>query len=453
MTRLKVSTTELSENTGPTAAVSPSGSTTTGTLRCRLCGESVPAAPVHVCEYCFGPLEVVYDEGAVRRTLSREAVAARAPNLWRYRELLPVGGEPQVGAEVGFTPLVPAPRLGAALGIEELWVKNDAVNYPTLSFKDRVVAVALNRAHELGLDAVGCASTGNLANAVAAQAAQLGVPAWIFIPEDLEREKVLATAVYRPRLVRVKGVYDDVNRLCAEVADRYGWGIVNVNLRPYYAEGSKTMGFEIVEQFGWKAPAQVVAPMAGGALLTKLRKAFLELERYGLAADTSETRVFGAQAAGCAPIVEALHRGETRVRPVRPKTIARSLAIGNPADGPFAIHDIRESRGWAEAVTDAEIVEGIRLLAEHAGIFAETAGGVTVAVARKLAAQGRLRTDGPTVLCITGNGLKTPDAVAGTLEAAPSIEPRLAAVAGLVEAETEPGGPGARATTEVATWR
>ena len=407
--------------------------TTTQFLRCRLCGESVPAAPVHVCEACFGPLEVVYDDAAIAASLSRETIAARPPNLWRYRELLPLNGEPRVGHDVGFTPLLPAPSLGRALGIEDLWIKNDAANSPTLSFKDRVVAVAVNRALEFDLPAVGCASTGNLANAVAARAASAGLPAWIFIPEDLEREKIIATAVYAPRLVRIRGVYDDVNRLCAEVADRWGWGIVNVNLRPYYAEGSKTVGFEIVEQLGWRPAANVVAPMAGGSLLTKLRKAFLDLERFGLAPGASRTRVFGAQAAGCAPIVEALHRGETHVRPVRPNTIARSLAIGNPADGPFAIQAIRESGGWAEAVTDAEIVEGIRLLARHEGIFTETAGGVTVAVARKLAAQGRLAADGPTVLCITGNGLKTPDAVSAELDIGPVIDARLADVARLVE--------------------
>lgn len=410
-------------------------STTTEELRCRLCGECVPASPVHVCEYCFGPLEVIYDDEAVSRTVSREAIEARPPNLWRYRELLPVSGSVRVGEDVGFTPLLPAPRLGEVLGIEQLWVKNDAVNFPTLSFKDRVVAIAVHRALAFGLPAVGCASTGNLANAVAAQAAMAGVPAWIFIPDDLEREKILATAVYAPNLVRVRGVYDDVNRLCAEVADRWGWGIVNVNLRPYYSEGSKTVGFEIVEQLGWEPPANVVAPMAGGSLLTKLRKAFLELDRFGLAPGAAETRVFGAQAAGCAPIIEALHRGERQVRPVRPKTIARSLAIGNPADSPFAVQSMLDSGGWGEAVSDAEVVEGIRLLAEHAGIFGETAGGVTVAVARKLAQQGRLRDDGPTVLCITGNGLKTPDAVSAELDLGPLIEPRLQAVAEIAETQ------------------
>jgi threonine synthase len=403
-------------------------------LRCRLCGAETLAEPTHVCETCFGPLEIVYDAAAFQG-LTRARIAARPKNLWRYRELLPLEEAPRVGLAVGFTPLIPAPRLGAALGIEDLWIKNDAVNHPTLSFKDRVVAVAVNRALEFGLSAVGCASTGNLANAVAAQAAAAGLPAWIFVPENIEYEKIVATSIYRPNLVRVRGVYDDVNRLCAEVADRFAWGMVNVNLRPFYGEGSKTVAFEIVEQLDWRAPANVIAPMAGGALVTKIRKGLLELERAGLADGTAETRVFGGQAAGCAPIVNALWRGDALVKPVRPDTIALSLAIGNPADGPFAVAAMRESGGWGEAVTDGELVECIRLLAESEGIFTETAGGVTVAAARKLAAAGRLAKGGPTVICITGNGLKTPGAVAGTLTPAPIIEPRLAAVRELVEGE------------------
>jgi len=406
------------------------------TLRCRLCGAETPAAPVHVCELCFGPLEVKYTRNA-KAPLTREQIASRTPDMWRYRELLPLAGEPRIGTRVGFTPLVPAPRLGAALGIDDLWIKNDAVNHPTLSFKDRVVAVAINRALEFGLTAVGCASTGNLANSVAAQAASAGLPAWIFVPEDLEREKIIATLVYGPNLVRVRGVYDDVNRLCAEVADRFAWGMVNVNLRPYYGEGSKTVAFEIVEQLGWRAPANVIAPMAGGALVSKIRAGLLELEATGLADGTSRTRVFGGQAAGCAPIVGAFRRGDAFVHPVRPVTIARSLAIGNPADGPFAIAAMRESGGWADAVTDAEIVQAIRLLADTEGIFTETAGGVTVGVTQKLAAAGRLAA-GPTVICITGNGLKTPDAVASALAAAPLIDARLDRVMALVDAGTAP---------------
>jgi threonine synthase len=390
-------------------------------------------APVHVCEYCFGPLEIELDP-SIAGAITRELIESRPQNLWRYRELLPLNEDPKVGLAVGCTPLVAAPRLAEALGLDEVYVKNDSVSYPTLSFKDRVVAMAINKAMEFGLTAVGCASTGNLANAVAAQAAQAGLEAWIFIPEDLEREKIVATAVYGPRLVRVRGVYDDVNRLCAEVADRFGWGLVNVNLRPFYAEGSKTMGYEIVEQLGWRAPANVVAPMAGGSLVTKLRKAFVELEKYGLAKGTAETKVYGAQAAGCGPIIEALHRGDRMVSPVRPSTIAKSLAIGNPADGPFAIQAMKESGGWGEAVTDEEVVAGIRLLAQTEGIFTETAGGVTVAVARKLAQQGKLAGQGPTVLCITGNGLKTPDAVSGEIDYGPVIDAKLSEVVELAEA-------------------
>jgi threonine synthase len=392
-------------------------------------------APVHVCEFCFGPLEIAYDKQAIAGSISRELITSRPTNLWRYRELLPLNEPPKVGLDVGFTPLVAAPRLAHALGLEELWVKNDSVSYPTLSFKDRVVAMAINKAIEFGLTAVGCASTGNLANAVAAQAAQAGLEAWIFIPEDLEREKIVATAVYGPKLVRVRGVYDDVNRLCAEVADRFGWGLVNVNLRPFYAEGSKTMGYEIVEQLGWRAPTNVVAPMAGGSLVTKLRKAFEEMETYGLAEGTTATKVFGAQAGGCGPIIEALHRGDSMVSPVRPNTIAKSLAIGNPADGPFAIQAMKESGGWGESVTDEEIVAGIRLLAETEGIFTETAGGVTVAVARKLVEQGKISRDGATVLCITGNGLKTPGAISDEVDYGPVINARLSEVVELAEAQ------------------
>ncbi len=404
------------------------------TLRCRLCGEVTDAGPYHVCEHCFGPLEVGYDLESLRGTLTRELIRSRPTNLWRYRELLPIGTDPVGGHAVGWTPLLPAPRLGEALGIEDLWIKADSSNHPTQSFKDRVVAIALQRAHEFGIKVVGCASTGNLANSVAAQAAAAGLEAWIFIPEDLEPEKVTATGVHGARLVRIRGVYDDVNRLCAEVSDRFGWGIVNVNLRPYYAEGSKTVGFEIVEQLDWSLPANVVAPMAGGSLITKLGKSFREFGEVGLIDDGPKPRLFGTQAAGCAPIINALHEGEGRVRPVRePKTIARSLAIGNPADGPFALQAMLDSGGWGEAVSDDEIVEGIRLLASLEGVFTETAGGVVVAGAARLAREGRFASDGPTVLCITGNGLKTPDAARSTFELGEPIEPRLSEVERLAE--------------------
>jgi threonine synthase len=398
-------------------------------LVCTNCGRPTEAAPVHICEECLGPLAPAYDPA---RTLpSRAEIASRAPSLWRYREFLPFEGTPVLSLDSGFTPLVDAPSLAARLGVARALVKNDAVCHPTLSFKDRVVATALNAAHAFGLGVVGCASTGNLANAVAAHAARAGVPAWIFIPEDLEPAKVTGTAVYGPNLVRVRGNYDDVNRLCAQVADRFGWGLVNVNLRAYYGEGSKTQGFEIVEQLGWRFPSAVIAPMAGGALVTRLARAFAEFRDAGLV-DGGLPRLYGAQADGCAPIVRAVERGDDVIAPERPATIARSLAIGNPADGRTASHAIRTSGGWGARVSDAELVAGIRLLAETTGIFTETAGGVTVAAALRLARDGRLRADDELVLCITGNGLKTTDAVAGALPDAPIIAPSLREVATLV---------------------
>jgi len=387
-------------------------------------------APVAVCEQCLGPLDPVLDPG--RALPTREAIAARPRSLWRYREWLPFDGEPTLSLDTGSTPLVAAPRLAARLGVSRAWVKNDAVSHPSLSFKDRVVATAINAAAAFGLDTIGCASTGNLANAVAAQAARAGLKAWIFIPEDLEAAKVVGTAVYGPRLVRVRGHYDDVNRLCAQVADQFGWGIVNVNLRGYYGEGSKTMAFEIAEQLGWRLPTAVVAPMAGGSLVTKLRKGFQEFTAAGLVTGNLP-RLFGAQAAGCAPIVRLVQTNADAIEPVVPRTIARSIAIGNPADGLFAKRAILESGGWAAAVSDPEIVAGIRLLAEETGVFTETAGGVTVAAALALAAEGRLRPDDELVLCITGNGLKTTDAVAPALGEAPLIAPRLAEVRALVQ--------------------
>ena len=397
---------------------------------CRACGTVHDPAPVAVCEQCLGPLDPVLDPG--RALPTREAIAARPRSLWRYREWLPFDGEPTLSLDTGSTPLVAAPRLAARLGVSRAWVKNDAVSHPSLSFKDRVVATAINAAAAFGLDTIGCASTGNLANAVAAQAARAGLKAWIFIPEDLEAAKVVGTAVYGPRLVRVRGHYDDVNRLCAQVADQFGWGIVNVNLRGYYGEGSKTMAFEIAEQLGWRLPTAVVAPMAGGSLVTKLRKGFQEFTAAGLVTGNLP-RLFGAQAAGCAPIVRLVQTNADAIEPVVPRTIARSIAIGNPADGLFAKRAILESGGWAAAVSDPEIVAGIRLLAEETGVFTETAGGVTVAAALALAAEGRLRPDDELVLCITGNGLKTTDAVAPALGEAPLIAPRLAEVRALVQ--------------------
>jgi threonine synthase len=402
-------------------------------LICSNCGSRFDAEPTAICFQCLGPLVPEYD--ATRTLPDRNAIARRAPSLWRYREWLPFTGSPTLSLDSGFTPLVESPALARRLGIARAWVKNDAVSHPTLSFKDRVVSTAINAAHAFGLDVIGCASTGNLANAVAAHAARAGLEAWIFIPHDLEPAKVLGTSVFGPKLVRVRGTYDDVNRLCAQVADSFGWGLVNVNLRAYYGEGSKTMAFEIIEQLGWRAPTAIVAPMAGGALVTKLHRGFHEFSEAELF-DGALPRIHGAQAEGCAPIVRLLERGSGRIEPEIPSTVARSLAIGNPADGLTAARAITETNGWAAKVSDAELVEGIRLLAETTGIFAETAGGVTVAAALQLARAGRLRPDDEVVLCITGNGLKTLDAVAGSLPEAPVIAPRLSAVAALVEAAT-----------------
>jgi threonine synthase len=405
-------------------------------LRCRGCGTEFPVAPTHVCDRCFGPLEVAFDYDAIRGAVSRDTIATGASSLWRYRDLLPVPTvEPiePVHLGGGLTPLVRASRLGQALGLDDLWLKNDTVN-PTWSFKDRVVSVALTAARAFGFDIVACASTGNLANSVAAHAAKAGFGAYVFIPHDLEQTKVLASAVYGPTLVAVRGNYDDVNRLCSEVADEYGWGFVNINLRPYYAEGSKTIGFEIAEQLGWRLPEQVVAPMASGSMMVKIDKAFRELIEVGLV-DASPWRMFGAQALGCSPIAAAFAAGEDEPTPVRPDTIAKSLAIGNPADGGPAIAVARRTGGDMDKVTDDEITDAMRLLARTEGIFAETAGGVTVAVLRKLAAAGRVERSARTVAIISGNGLKTVDAVPGapTFTVGPSIDD-FEAAAGLAPA-------------------
>jgi threonine synthase len=398
-------------------------------LACRRCGARFDPGPVAICSECVGPLEPVYDPA--RPLPTRLEIEARPRSIWRYREWLPILSEPVVSLDTGFTPLVDAPALARALGVRRALVKNDAVSHPTLSFKDRVVAVALNAAAGLGITTVGCASTGNLANAVAAQAARAGLAAWIFVPEDLEVGKIVGTAIYGSRLVRVRGTYDDVNRLCAQVCDRFGWGLVNLNLRSYYGEGSKTMAFEIAEQLGWRAPDAVIAPMAGGSLVTKLDKGFRELAAAGLVGGAAP-RLYGAQAAGCSPIVSLLERGGETIEPVVPRTIARSIAIGNPADGASAAKAIRASGGAAQAVTDEELVAGIRLLAETTGVFTETAGGVTVAAARRLAEAGKLRPTDELVLCITGNGLKTVEAVQPALPQAPVIAAKLREVAALV---------------------
>ena len=399
-------------------------------LRCRNCGAERAPAPVAICDQCLGPLDPVYDP--TRRLPDRATIAGRAPSLWRYQEWLPFDGEPVLSLDTGFTPLVEAPALARRLGVAHAWVKNDTVCHPSLSFKDRVVAAAINAAAAFGLDTIGCASTGNLANAVAAHAARAGLKAWIFIPDELEAGKVVGTSVYGARLVRVRGTYDDVNRLCAQVADRFGWGVVNVNLRSYYGEGSKTVAYEVVEQLRWRLPSAVVAPMAGGSLLTKLRKGFGEFLDAGLVSGPAP-RLYGAQAAGCAPIVRLVERGGGQIEPEIPQTICRSLAIGNPADGAFAARANRETGGWAAAVSDEDLVAGIRVLAEDVGVFGETAAGATTAAALALARAGRFRPDDELVLCITGHGLKTLEAVSGALAVAPVIDPRLREVAALVE--------------------
>ena len=379
-------------------------------LICRECGKEYPTEAIHVCELCFGPLEVKYNYDEIRETMSRASVEAGPKSLWRYKELLPIEGSPTVGLCAGMTPLVHAKNLGAFLGLDELYIKNDCVNHPTLSFKDRVVAVALTRARELGYETAACASTGNLANSVAAHAAQSGMQCYVFIPGDLEAAKVLGNLIYRPKVVEIEGNYDDVNRLCSEIAGERRWAFVNVNIRPYYAEGSKTLAFEVVEQLGWRAPDQVVVPMASGSLLTKIWKGLTEFKKIGFLKDVS-TKVNGAQAEGCSPIATAFKDGRDFFKPVKPNTIAKSLAIGNPADGYYALKTAAESGGAMEAVTDDEIIEGIKLLAQTEGVFAETAGGVTIGALRKLVKQGMIKKNDVTVAYITGNGLKTQEAV------------------------------------------
>jgi threonine synthase len=398
-------------------------------LKCRECGRGYPASPIHVCEFCFGPLEVDYDYEAIGARVSRARIEAGPPSIWRYADLLPLDvpdGEPPIGPHVGFTPLVRAHNLAREWGVRELYVKNDAVCHPTCSFKDRVVAIAVAKAREFGFDTVACASTGNLANSVAAHAAEAGLKACVFIPADLEQGKVIGTLVYAPTLVEVQGTYDEVNRLCAEIGDKYHWAFVNINLRPYYAEGSKTMGYEIAEQLGWRAPAHVVVPCAGGSLLTKIAKAFQELARLGLIPQ-ARTRMYAAQAAGCGPIVTMIQKDTDVLEPVRPQTIAKSLAIGNPADGYYAYRAVKDSGGYGEHATDEEIIDGMRLLARTEGIFAETAGGVTVAATRKLIEAGRIPRDEPIVMCVTGNGLKTPDVLHDRLGSDVTIQPSLQA--------------------------
>ncbi len=393
-------------------------------LRCRECGELYPKAALHVCELCFGPLEVVYDYEKIKKSISRDIIASRKKGMWRYRELLPIDGEPVVGHDTGFTPLVRSHNLARKLGVKELYIKNDTVNHPTFSFKDRVVSVAISKAKELGFDTVACASTGNLANSVAANAAACGMKSYVFIPYNLEHAKVLNTQVYGANVVGIRGNYDEVNRLCSEIAGKYGWAFVNITIRPYYAEGSKTLALEVAEQLGWSAPQNIVVPMASGSLLTKVYKGFKELHELGLIHDMN-TKIYGAQATGCSPISTAVKEHQELFKPVIPKTIAKSLAIGNPADGFYAIDTINKTGGWAEDVSDDEVIEGIKLLSETEGIFAETAGGVTVGVAKKLIEKGILPKNESVVLLITGNGLKTQEALLNKVDSLTVIPARL----------------------------
>ena len=392
-------------------------------LECTVCQNRIDIQPETVCPACFGPLEVRYDYESIRGRLTAGDIRQRPTSMWRYHELLPSIDRGTPDTPIGWTPLVKAPRLGRALGLSRLYVKNDAVNYPTLSFKDRVVSVALAKATDFGFETVACASTGNLANAVGAQASLLGLKGLLFIPEDLEPQKIIASACYSSQVIKVSGNYDAVNRFCTELAYRENVAVVNVNLRPFYSEGSKTVAFEIAEQLGWRLPDQVVVPMAGGSLISKMGKAFTELQKVALVPE-QPVAIFGAQATGCAPISTLVKTGAIEQISVTPDTAVKSLAIGAPADGLKAAKIIRESGGWAEDVTDEEAVAGITLLAESEGIFAEAAGGVTVAVTQKLLHQGRLDPDAVTVICITGNGLKTADLTASRAENLPVIEPK-----------------------------
>ena len=393
-------------------------------LKCKECGAEYELQAKHVCDLCFGPVEVTYDYDALRQRVSRETIEAGPNSIWRYRPFLPVQTDNPIDVGTGMTPLLNARRLARHLGLKKLYIKNDAVNMPTLSFKDRVVSVALTRARELGFSTVSCASTGNLANSTAAIAAHAGLDCCVFIPADLEAGKVLGTLIYNPTLMAVKGNYDQVNRLCSEVANTHGWGFVNINLRPYYSEGSKTLGFEVAEQLGWQLPDHIVAPLASGSLFTKIYKGFQEFIKVGLVDDKS-VRFSGAQAEGCSPIAQAFREGRDFITPVKPNTIAKSIAIGNPADGVYALEVAQKTNGNIESVNDAEIIDGIKLLAETEGIFTETAGGTTIAVLKKLVEAGKIDPDETTVAYITGNGLKTQEAVQGYIGEPLTIEPKL----------------------------
>jgi threonine synthase len=393
-------------------------------LRCKECKKEFPKDPIHVCEFCFGPLEVDYDYDKIKQVVSRKSIEAGPPTMWRYKDLMPLDQEPTVGHHVGFTPLVRAHNLGKVLGLKNLYIKNDSVNHPTFSFKDRVVAVAVSKAVEFGFDTISCASTGNLANSVASHAASAGLKSYIFVPDGLEAGKILGTNVYGTQLIAVKGSYDDVNRLCSEIGANHDWAFVNINIRPYYGDGSKSYGYEIAEQLGWKAPDNVIVPVAGSSLITKIWKAFHEFEMLGLI-DGVPTKIFAAQATGCSPVTTAIKNGVDTIIPVKPNTIAKSIAIGNPADGYYGVKTANESGGYGDDVSDEEIVKAMQLLAETEGIFTETAGGVTVGVTQKLVEQKRIKPDEVTVICVTGNGLKTQEALADCYPPPPVIEPHI----------------------------
>jgi threonine synthase len=393
-------------------------------LHCRECGREYPLQPSHVCEFCFGPLEVTYDYDAQRKAVSRQSIENGPISLWRYRDLLPCDADRAVDLNAGFTPLLRARNLGEALGLSQLYIKNDCTN-PSWSFKDRVVAVASTKALEFGFDTLACASTGNLANSVAAHAARAGIKAYVFVPSNLESGKLIGSAVYGATLVAVDGSYDDVNRLCSELADKYPWAFVNINVRPYYSEGSKTLAYEVAEQLGWRAPDHCIVPMASGSLLTKIGKGLDEMAKLWLL-DSVQTKISGAQALGCSPIVTAWQAGTLNIRPVKPNTIAKSLAIGNPADGYYALKVIGDSGGSAVASDDDEIVDGIKLLAESEGVFAETAGGVVIAGLKRLVESGRVDRDELVVAFITGAGLKTQEAVVDKIGKALHVTPTVA---------------------------
>ena len=410
-------------------------------LTCHLCGARYPAEALWVCSECLGPLEVTYDYEAVKKVISREAIESRPKSLWRYLELLPVDS-PKTGFNSGFTPLVKADRLAKELGVSELYIKDDSVNHPTFSYKDRVVSVAATRAVELGFKVFGCASTGNLANSVSAHAARLGLSCYVFIPNDLEPNKILGSAIYGPQVVAVDGNYDDVNRLCTQIADRYGWGFANINLRSYYAEGAKTMGFEVAEQLGWRFPDHLVSPVAGGTLLLRIYKGLREFREVGLVQGTLP-RIHAAQPAGSAPVIRALEAGAEFPDPVKPNTIAKSLAIGNPADGFQVVRVVKETGGSGAMVTDDEILDGIQLLARTEGIFTEPAGGTTLAATRKLIERGAIKPNESIVVCITGNGYKTADVWVDRLEKPIQIGRSLAEFDRVVGANLAPAAVGA----------